>query len=40
MTKDIELELVERRIKKEEAELKRKGTEYLPEEMALLKYKH
>ncbi|MBI2530391.1 MAG: hypothetical protein HYW05_04575 [Candidatus Diapherotrites archaeon] len=39
LIKDIELELVERRIKKEEAEMKNKGTKYLSEEQALAKYR-
>lgn len=40
MIKNIEMELVERKVKKEEAEMKRKGTAYLSEEKALSKYKH
>ncbi len=40
MIKDIEMELVERRIKKEEADMKWKGAEYLSEEVALSGYKH
>ena len=38
LVKDIELELAERKLKKEEAEMKKKGTKYLSKERALGKY--
>jgi len=36
--KDSELELIARRLKKEEAEMKKKGTKYLTEKQAVAKY--
>lgn len=39
LIKDLELELVERKLKKEEAEMKKKGLKYLSEEKALAKYR-
>jgi len=39
LVKDIEMELVARKLKKEEAEAKRKGVRFLTEEEALSKYR-
>ena len=39
LVKDIELELVEKKLKKEEAEMKKKGLKYLSKEEALKKYR-
>ena len=39
LIKDIEMELVERKLKKEEAEMQRKGIKHLSEEKALKKYR-
>ncbi len=39
LVKDLELELVERRLRKEQEEMKRKGIKYLSEEEALAKYR-
>ena len=39
LLKDIEMELVGRKLKQEDAEMKRKGTKYLSEEEALSKYR-
>ena len=39
LVKDIEMELVERKLKQEVAEMKRKGINYLSEEEALAKYR-
>ena len=39
LVKDLELELVEKKLKKEEAEMKRKGIKYLSEEKALSRYR-
>ena len=39
LIKDLEMELVERKLKKEEAEMKKKGTKYLSEEKALARYR-
>ncbi|MFH1588754.1 MAG: hypothetical protein ABIA76_05445 [Candidatus Diapherotrites archaeon] len=38
LIKDIEMELVEKRLKQEQAERKAKGTRYLSEKDALSKY--
>jgi len=38
LTKDLELELVARKLAKEAAEMKRKKTKYLTEKEALAKY--
>ena len=39
LVKDIEMELVARKLRKEEAEAKRKGVRFLTEEEALSKYR-
>ncbi|MFH1751655.1 MAG: hypothetical protein ABH821_01825 [archaeon] len=39
LVKDIEMELVERKLQKEEAEMKRKKIKFLSEEEALAKYR-
>ena len=39
LVKDIEMELVERKLKNEEVEMKKKGEKYLTEEQALSKYR-
>ncbi len=39
LVRDIELELVEKKLKKEQAEMAAKGTKYLSEEKALAKYR-
>lgn len=39
LIKDIEMELVERKLRKEQAEMEKKGTKYLSEEEALAKYR-
>lgn len=39
LVKDLELEMVKRKILKEKAEMKRKGEKYLSEEEALAKYR-
>lgn len=39
LVKDIELELVERKLEKEEEEMKAKGIKYISEEQALKKYR-
>ena len=39
LVKDIELELVERKLKQEEQEMKAKGIKYISEEKALAKYR-
>ena len=39
LVKDIEFELVEKKLKKEQAEMAAKGTKYLSEEEALAKYR-
>lgn len=39
LVKDLELEMVKRKILKEKAEMKRKGERYLTEEEALSKYR-
>lgn len=40
IVKDIELELVAKKLEKEEAEMKRKNKKYLSEKEAMKKYKH
>ena len=39
IVKDVEMELVARRIEEQEAEMKRKGLDYIDEETALAKYR-
>ena len=39
LVKDIELELAKRKLKKEEAEMKKKGKKYLSKEKALARYR-
>ena len=39
LVKDVEMELVARRIEEQEAEMKRKGLDYIDEETALAKYR-
>jgi len=39
LVKDIELEMVGRKIRKEQEEMKRKGQKYLTEDQALAKYR-
>jgi len=39
LVKDLEMELVGRKIEREKAEMKRKGLKYLSEEEALAKYR-
>ena len=39
LIKDIEHELVKRKLLKEESEMKKKGLKYLPEKVALAKYR-
>lgn len=39
LTKDIELELAERKLRKEEIEMKKKGGKYLSKENAFAKYR-
>lgn len=39
LVKDIELELAAQKMKREEAEMKKRGIRYLPEEKALAKYR-
>ena len=39
IVKDVELEMVARKIKKEQEEMKKKGLKYIPKEKALAKYR-
>ncbi len=39
LVKDIEMEMVEKKLRTEQAEMKKKGTKYLSEEQALAKYR-
>ncbi len=39
LVKDLEIELVARKIEKQEAEMKRRGLKYIDEETALAKYR-
>lgn len=39
LVKDIEMELVEKKLRKEESEMRAKGIKYLSEEEALSKYR-
>ena len=39
LVKDLEMELVARKLRSEEEEMKRKGMKYLPEEKTLAKYR-
>ncbi len=39
LVKDIEMEMVEKKLRTEQVEMKKKGTKYLSEEQALAKYR-